>query len=51
VQLHGGIGFTWEHDCQFYYRRNRLIAASIGSRAHWQDRLVRALEQRNRAAA
>jgi alkylation response protein AidB-like acyl-CoA dehydrogenase len=51
VQLHGGIGFTWEHDCQFYYRRNRLIAAAIGSKAHWQDRLVRALEQRNRAAA
>jgi alkylation response protein AidB-like acyl-CoA dehydrogenase len=51
VQLHGGIGFTWEQDCQFYYRRNRLLAASIGSRAHWSDRLVRALEQRNRAAA
>ena len=51
VQLHGGIGFTWEHDCQFYYRRNRLLAASIGSRPHWSDRLVRALEQRNRAAA
>lgn len=51
VQLHGGIGFTWEQDCQFYYRRNRLLAASIGSRGHWSDRLVRALEQRNRAAA
>lgn len=51
VQLHGGIGFTWEQDCQFYYRRNRLLAVSIGSRAHWSDRLVRALEQRNRAAA
>jgi alkylation response protein AidB-like acyl-CoA dehydrogenase len=51
VQLHGGIGFTWEHDCQLYYRRNRALAASIGSRAHWADRLVRALEQRNRAAA
>jgi alkylation response protein AidB-like acyl-CoA dehydrogenase len=51
LQLHGGIGFTWEHDCQFYYRRHRAIAAAIGSRAHWADRLVRALEQRNRAAA
>ncbi len=51
VQLHGGIGFTWEQDCQFYYRRNRLLAASIGSRVHWSDRLVRALEQRNSAAA
>jgi len=51
LQLHGGIGFTWEHDCQFYYRRNRQIAATLGSRAHWADRLVRALERRNRAAA
>ncbi len=51
VQLHGGIGFTWEQDCQFYYRRNRQLAVSVGSRAHWSDRLVRALEQRNRAAA
>ncbi|MCG2839906.1 acyl-CoA/acyl-ACP dehydrogenase [Sandaracinobacter sp. RS1-74] len=51
VQLHGGIGFTWEQDCQFYYRRNRLLAASIGSRAHWAERLVRALERRNRTAA
>lgn len=51
VQLHGGIGFTWEHDCQFYYRRNRQIAAALGSRNHWADRLVRALELRNRAAA
>ncbi|WP_199554746.1 acyl-CoA dehydrogenase family protein [Sandaracinobacteroides hominis] len=51
VQLHGGIGFTWEQDCQFYYRRNRLLAVSIGSKAHWSDRLVRALENRNRAAA
>jgi alkylation response protein AidB-like acyl-CoA dehydrogenase len=51
VQLHGGIGFTWEHDCQFYYRRNRQIASALGSRAHWADRLVRALELRNRAAA
>jgi len=51
LQLHGGIGFTWEHDCQFYYRRNRQLSAALGSRAHWADRLVRALEQRNRAAA
>ncbi len=51
LQLHGGIGFTWEHDCQFFYRRARAVSAALGSRAHWADRLVRALEQRNRAAA
>ncbi len=51
LQLHGGIGFTWESDCQFYYRRNRQLAFSLGSRAWWADRLVRALEQRNARAA
>lgn len=51
VQLHGGIGFTWESDCQFHYRRARLLSAALGSKAHWEDRLVRALEQRNTAVA
>ena len=51
VQLHGGIGFTWESDCQFYYRRNRQLAFALGSRAWWADRLVRSLEQRNARAA
>lgn len=51
VQLHGGIGFTWESDCQFYYRRNRTLVSALGPRGWWAERLVRALEQRNRAAA
>jgi acyl-CoA dehydrogenase len=51
VQLHGGIGFTWESDCQFFYRRARLLALSLGSRGFWADRLVRVLEQRNALAA
>jgi acyl-CoA dehydrogenase len=51
VQLHGGIGFTWESDCQFYYRRSRQIAFALGSRTWWADRLVRTLERRNARAA
>ena len=51
VQLHGGIGFTWESNCQFYYRRARQLSAALGSRTFWADRLVRVLEQRNRSAA
>lgn len=47
VQLHGGIGFTWESNCQFFYRRARTLALSLGSRGFWSDALVRALEQRN----
>lgn len=30
VQLHGGIGFTWEYDLHFYLRRVRSIAALHG---------------------
>jgi acyl-CoA dehydrogenase len=47
VQLHGGIGFTWESDCQFYSRRARLLSGVLGSKTHWSDILVRSLEQRN----
>ncbi len=51
VQIHGGIGFTWDSDCQFYYRRHRALVAALGSRSFWAERLVRSLEQRNAVAA
>ena len=47
VQTHGGIGFTWESDCQLFYRRARLLSLALGSRARWQERLISALEKRN----
>jgi acyl-CoA dehydrogenase len=31
VQLHGGIGFTWEHPAHFYLRRALGDEASFGS--------------------
>jgi alkylation response protein AidB-like acyl-CoA dehydrogenase len=31
VQLHGGIGFTWEHDTHFFFRRARSTAAWFGT--------------------
>jgi alkylation response protein AidB-like acyl-CoA dehydrogenase len=35
IQLHGGIGFTWEHDAQLYYRRAHTDAAVLGQpRSH-----------------
>jgi 3-oxochol-4-en-24-oyl-CoA dehydrogenase len=30
IQLHGGIGFTWEHDAHLYLRRARTLAAVMG---------------------
>ena len=49
IQTHGGIGFTWEADTQFHYRRSRLMALSIGGPMAWKDKLVTRLEQKNAA--
>jgi alkylation response protein AidB-like acyl-CoA dehydrogenase len=40
IQTHGGMGFTWEFDCQFYYRRAKLLSLAVGSEKQWQGRLV-----------
>jgi len=42
IQTHGGMGYTWEFDCQFYYRRARVLALAIGSERLWQDKLISA---------
>ena len=44
IQTHGGMGFTWEFDCQFYYRRSKVLALNIGSEATWQQKLLDAAE-------
>lgn len=49
IQTHGGMGFTWEFDCQFPYRRSKLLAVNIGSEATWQEKLISAIED-DRAA-
>ena len=33
IQLHGGIGFTWEHDAHLYFRRAHADAALLGDAA------------------
>ena len=30
IQVHGGIGYTWEHDTNVYYRRALMLAAGFG---------------------
>ena len=44
IQTHGGMGFTWEFDCQFHYRRAKLLSVNTGSERLWQDRLISAIE-------
>lgn len=33
IQLHGGIGYTWEHDAHLYLRRARMLAALMADGA------------------
>ena len=42
IQIHGGMGFTWEFDCHLYYRRANLLALTLGSLSYWEDRFIRA---------
>ncbi|WP_316574578.1 acyl-CoA dehydrogenase [Nocardia canadensis] len=32
IQVHGGIGFTWEHDAHLYYRRALALRGQLGAR-------------------
>ena len=40
LQTHGGIGYTFDANCHFYYRRERTLALSLGGRARWAERLL-----------
>ncbi len=31
IQLHGGIGFTWEHDAHLFFKRARALQSMLGS--------------------
>ncbi|MFO1200294.1 MAG: acyl-CoA dehydrogenase family protein [Burkholderiaceae bacterium] len=49
IQVHGGMGFTWEFDCHLYYRRSNLLALALGALSEWEDRLVERLRARRAA--
>jgi 3-oxochol-4-en-24-oyl-CoA dehydrogenase len=40
IQVHGGIGFTWEHDTNVYYRRAVILAASFGRGSEYPQKVV-----------
>ncbi len=40
LQVHGGIGFTWEHDMHLYLKRAQLDQVSYGDAAFHRDRIA-----------
>src|SRR3569833_1122354 len=49
IQVHGGMGFTWEFDCHMYYRRANALALGLGSLSYWEDALIDRMRKRNAA--
>jgi hypothetical protein len=49
IQVHGGMGFTWEFDCHMYYRRANATALGLGSLSYWEDTLIDRMRKKNAA--
>jgi alkylation response protein AidB-like acyl-CoA dehydrogenase len=44
VQLHGGMGFTWEHDMHLYLRRAKSSQVAFGDADYHRERIARILQ-------
>ncbi len=40
IQVHGGIGFTWEHDLHFFLKRGKANAATFGTASWHRERVA-----------
>jgi alkylation response protein AidB-like acyl-CoA dehydrogenase len=43
IQIHGGVGFTWEHPAHLYFKRAKSSALLLGDAVHHRDRVARLL--------
>lgn len=41
IQIHGGMGFTWENDIHLYYRRARASETMLGDASFHRERIAR----------
>lgn len=47
IQVHGGMGFTWEVDCHLFYRRSNYLTLVLGGLSVWENRLIEHLPAGN----
>jgi alkylation response protein AidB-like acyl-CoA dehydrogenase len=41
IQIHGGMGFTWENDLHLYYRRAKASETTLGDATFHRERIAR----------
>ena len=51
IQMHGGIGFTWEADVHWLYKRAQLDAVLLGGAGLHRSHIAAILADRPRSAA
>jgi alkylation response protein AidB-like acyl-CoA dehydrogenase len=44
IQVHGGIGFTWEHDMHLYFKRAKASEVTLGDATYHRELVARALD-------
>ena len=49
LQVHGGIGFTWEHDLHLFLKRSQLDQVTFGDAGYHRERIARVLKVRAEA--
>jgi alkylation response protein AidB-like acyl-CoA dehydrogenase len=47
IQIHGGIGFTWEHDMHLYFKRAKANEVAFGDATYHRERVARLLRARS----
>ena len=50
IQVHGGMGFTWENDCHLYYRRAKASELAFGDAIYHRERLAKMIIDRRASA-
>ncbi len=43
IQIHGGVGFTWEYDAHLHFKRARASESWLGDPAYHRERVARAI--------
>jgi len=51
IQYHGGIGYTWEHDAHFYFKRSKRLEHSFGDAVQHRERIARLVIDRGLGAS
>jgi alkylation response protein AidB-like acyl-CoA dehydrogenase len=41
IQVHGGIGFTWEYDLHLYFKRAKALEVQYGDADYHRELIVR----------